>query len=94
MKVEKVEKKEFTELKQTVELMCSDDYKERFIAEYYQLKIRLNKLKEFNEKRDRGELDFIPDCPKVVLVKQQIQMGALLETLRMRALLENICLEE
>lgn len=89
----KVGKKEITELKQTVELMCSDDYKERFIAEYYQLKIRYNKLKDFNEKRDKGELDFEPTCPKVVLLGQQLQMGALLETLKMRAMLENICLE-
>lgn len=93
MKVEKKEKKEITELNQTVGWMCSKNYKERFIAEYHQLKIRYNRLKEFNEKRDRGELDFIPDCPKVVLIKQEAQMKDLLETLKKRALLENICLE-
>ena len=31
------------ELKDTIELMQSDDYKERFKAEYYQVKIRLEK---------------------------------------------------
>lgn len=34
------------ELKDTVERMLSDDYKERLIAEYQQLGIRLEKLKE------------------------------------------------
>lgn len=32
-------------LKDTVELVMSDDYKERFIAEYCQTKIRYGKLK-------------------------------------------------
>lgn len=32
------------ELKDTVEMMTSSDYKERFKAEYYQLKLRYNKL--------------------------------------------------
>ena len=32
------------ELKETVELMLSNDYKERFKAEYYQLKIRIDRL--------------------------------------------------
>lgn len=33
------------ELKDTATLMVSSDYKERFKAEYYQLKIKLEKLK-------------------------------------------------
>ena len=33
------------ELKDTATLMVNSDYKERFKAEYYQLKIRLEKLK-------------------------------------------------
>lgn len=37
-------------LKDTVELMNSKDYKERFIAEYLQTKIRYEKLKKFNTK--------------------------------------------
>ena len=32
------------ELKDTIDLMQSDDYKERFKAEYYQAKIRYDKL--------------------------------------------------
>ena len=36
------------DLKQTTDLMLSQDYKERFIAEYWQTKIRYEKLKHFN----------------------------------------------
>lgn len=32
------------ELKDTIEMMNSEDYKERFKAEYYQTKIRYDKL--------------------------------------------------
>lgn len=47
-------------LKDTVELMNSEDYKERFVAEYKQLVIRYRGL----EKWDRGELNFNPTCPR------------------------------
>ena len=38
------------ELKDTIKMMQSDDYKERFVAEYQQTKIRYEKLKAFNTK--------------------------------------------
>lgn len=38
------------ELMETVVLMCSADYKERFKAEYFQLKIRYEKLLTMCEK--------------------------------------------
>ena len=38
------------ELKDTVELMISSDYNDRFTAEYVQLDIRINKLKAMLEK--------------------------------------------
>ncbi len=37
------------ELKDTIEMMNSEDYKERFKAEYYQTLIRYNKLSEMVE---------------------------------------------
>lgn len=43
------------ELKDTATLMVSSNYKERFKAEYYQLKIRLEKLKCMLQKWDNGE---------------------------------------
>lgn len=38
------------ELKDTVSLMCSDDYKERFKAEYAQVAVRYEKLKAMLDK--------------------------------------------
>ena len=51
-------------LKETVEMMNSADYKERFIAEYEQLVIRYTGLKNMLEKWDKGELNFKPTCPR------------------------------
>ena len=48
------------ELKDTVEMMGSADYKERFVAEYVQLKIRYNKLYAVLEKYAADKLDFKP----------------------------------
>ena len=44
------------ELKDTISLMQSADYKERFKAEYHQLVIRYKKLKAMLEDWDQGEL--------------------------------------
>lgn len=44
------------ELKDTVEMMGSADYKERFKAEYYQTKIRYEKLKAFNNKIEAANI--------------------------------------
>ena len=52
------------ELKDTVEMMQSEDSKERFKAEYYQLEIRTEKLKAMLDKWDAGELSFKPTCPR------------------------------
>ena len=51
------------ELKDTISMMTSNDYKERFKAEYYQVKIRHEKLVAMVNKWDSGELNFVPTCP-------------------------------
>ena len=48
------------ELKDTIELMNSEDYKERFRAEYYQTKIRYEKLHKLIIKMEAGTCDFTP----------------------------------
>ena len=85
------------ELKETIELMCSDDYKERFKAEYYQLKIRYEKLKNFCNKieasyRDENGKVKEPkhDCPLDLLKDQRNEMEELLHTLEIRAVIEGI----
>lgn len=92
------------ELKNTVDMMNSTDYKERFKAEYYQTKIRYEKLKKFNTKIEAANLaKFCPpnqkgttmvmpnhDCPDDMLKEQQHIMGHYLHILEVRAEIENI----
>ena len=79
-----------TELKQTVELMNSSDYKERFKAEYYQLKIRYDKLHNMCEKWDKNELDFTPTCSRFTYARQLNAMAFYLKVLEERAIDEKI----
>ena len=88
------------ELKDTIKLMESEDYKERFIAEYYQTKIRYEKLKKLNNKieayyhldYDKRNIMEEPkhDCPVDMLREQQQIMGNYLHILEVRAEIENI----
>ena len=86
------------ELKDTVNYMTSEDYKERFKGEYFQLKIRYNKLKKFNTQIEAARIcDKLEepkhDCPAELLREQQRQMGELLHTLEVRAVIEGVDLE-
>lgn len=80
------------ELLDTIEMMCSDNYKERFRAEYYQLKIRTEKLKAICEKWDNGELNFTPTCSRVTYKLQCRAMFEYLAILETRARIEHISL--
>ena len=88
------------ELKDTIALMESKDYKDRFKAEYFQLKIRYEKLNRMLEKWRNGELDFEPTCPYKMFEEQLNVMWKYSCVLGMRAQLEGIdlvrndCLEE
>jgi hypothetical protein len=78
------------ELKDTIDLMQSEDYKERFKAEYYQLKIRLEKLYGMLVRHDAGTLGFTPDC-SIQLLKDQLSiMRDYLYALQVRAEIEGI----
>ena len=78
------------ELKDTVAMMGSDDYKERFVAEYEQLKIRYDKLYAVLEKYAADKLDFKPTCPIEILYEQLDHMEAYLNVLETRAKYEGI----
>ena len=80
-------------LADTVEMMNSSDYKERFRAEYSQLVIRVNGLKNMLDKWDRGELDFTPTCPREIYNDQMEYMVNYMTVLADRAYMENIDLE-
>lgn len=90
------------DLKSTITLMTSDDYKERFKAEYHQTKIRYEKLKSFNTRIEaaertncfcgEGKKIEMPkhDCSNELLREQQHVMGSYLHLLEVRAEIEGI----
>ena len=85
-------------LKDTVNLMDSDDYKKRFVAEYLQTKIRYEKLKDFCNRIDVTKMmktkEPTHDCPLELLREQQQYMGMYLSVLEKRAIIEEINLKE
>lgn len=78
------------ELKDTIEMMQSEDFKERFKAEYYQTKIRYEKLHKTIIKAEAGTLNFTPSCPISLLADQKACMGKYLYCLEVRAEMEGI----
>lgn len=81
------------ELKDTIMGMTSNDYKDRFVAEYTQLKIRYEKLLNMCEKWDNGKLNFTPICPRELYNEQLKYMFSYLCILEERAQLERIGLD-
>ena len=80
-------------LSDTVEMMNSTDYKERFKAEYNQLAIRYKGLKTMLDKWDNGTLQFEPTCPRSTYNMQIKAMTDYLAVLEARAVMENIVLD-
>lgn len=81
-------------LNDTVTMMDSADYKERFRAEYYQLVIRYKKLLAMLDKWDTGELNFEPTCPRSTYNMQIRAMTDYIAVLEARAVMEGIELED
>ena len=81
-------------LAETVEMMNSADYKERFKAEYAQLAIRYYGLKNMLEKWDNGTLEFKPTCPRSIYNLQIKAMTDYIAVLEARAVMENVDLED
>lgn len=78
------------ELQDTIELMKSSDFKDRFKAEYYQLEIRTEKLANMLDKYKAGTLEFIPKCSIEILNVQYELMRVYLATLKERAEIEGV----
>ena len=76
-------------LKDTIPLMTSADYRERFKAEYWQLKIRAGKLQSLIQ----HDMD-LANSPEIILARQLNAMLDYLSTLALRAEFEGINLEE
>lgn len=78
------------DLVETIPFMKSADYKERFIAEFLQIDIRLSKLKSMCEKWDKGLLEFKPTCPRETYTFQIKAMQEYRDVLVIRAKMEGI----
>lgn len=77
-------------LKDTISLMTSSDWKERFKAEYLQTKIRYEKLRALIVKREVGEHGFETPTPLEIWKNQARYMGLYLCELEKRAVLHGI----
>lgn len=81
------------ELIDTCKLMVSKDYKDRFLAEYYQTRIRRDKLSRMILKYNSGKLEFEPICSIYLLKTQLDAMNTYLNILELRAITEGIKIE-
>ena len=80
------------ELKELTELVCSSNYKERFLGEYWSLKLRAEKLAEMIKRWEEGTLTFAPVCSQDIFKEQLSVMQNYLIILEKRAKIENILL--
>lgn len=78
------------ELKDTVQQMLSEDYRDRFKAKYYQVKIRYDKLVDMLDRWDKGQLSFLPTCPRELLCRQVTVMEDYMDLLIERSIAEGI----
>ena len=82
------------ELNDTIPMMTSHNYKERFLAEYRQLSIRIERLENMLSLWKKGQLDFVPTCPYDLLKAQLHAMYTYRHLLMQRAEIENVDLNE
>ena len=86
-----------SDLSWTKELMGSPDYRQRFFAEYWQTKIRYEKLNNFCNKIEAARITKTEeprhDVPYKLLREQQRVMGQYLHILEIRAVIESVDLE-
>ena len=80
-------------LNETIELMNSTDYKERFKAEYLQSKTRMMGLSLMLKRYKAGELNFKPSCSYDLLNGQLKAMDMYASYLEERAEIESINLD-
>ena len=67
-----------------------EDYKQRMVSEYKELKERAEKLGNMLLDYEYGELDFEPACPIKLLETQWHTMNAYIAILEQRAEIEGI----
>ena len=70
-----------------------EEYKQRMVKEYTELKERYTKLHRMLVKHDAGKLEFTLNCPIDLLRQQESIMEEYLYTLEVRAAIEGIDLD-
>lgn len=81
-------------LSETVTMMNSTDYKERFRGEYFQLSNRVEGLSNMLVKYRKKTLNFTPKCTQKLLDAQLNSMIIYKTHLEVRAKIEGISLDE
>ena len=81
-------------LEQTAVVMLSGDYKDRFVADYFQVKYRAGRLAKMLDDYHAGKLNFTPICPIDLLEKQLKVMREYQGILKERAAIENVDISE
>ena len=79
-------------LNDTVSMMNSSDFKDRFRAEYYQLSNRSDGLDAMLKKFKDGQLTFTPKCDYELFYEQLVYMRQYQRILERRAEIEDISL--
>lgn len=82
------------ELRDTIDLMKSEHWENRFLAEYRQTKIRHERLHRMIVKYHAETLDFKPKCDLGLLEEQESAMDHYLKILEIRAEIEGIDISE
>lgn len=77
-------------LNDTVKLMKSEDWKDRFRAEYWQTVLRYDALHQMCVKYAAGTLDFEPNCSLDLLKQQRSIMSEYLDILEIRSQIEGV----
>ena len=76
----------------TAILMKSDDFKDRFRAEFYQLSIRYEGLQKMVTAYENNQLKFTPKCTLEIFKSQLDAMKKYIDILEERAKIEDISL--
>lgn len=77
-------------LSDTIKMMTSRDYQERFKAEYHQNMIRYCILRDMVNRWDEGKLGFELTCPRSTYTLQLQAMSDYIAVLEARAVMEGI----
>lgn len=77
-------------LSETINGMVSNDYKERFIADYHLLIFGYKGLKKMLDNWDKNKLTFTPTCPRSTYDMQINSMTDYIAVLEARAVMEGI----